>query len=54
MINDAVIPTISQTIRAMNSPQLVQPNRDVVVTPTNNTTPTKNVEQEIHSIDTHV
>jgi hypothetical protein len=52
MINEAVIPTISQTIRAMNTPQLVQPNTDVV-TPTNNVAQTASVETNTHSVDTH-
>ncbi len=53
MINEAVIPTISQTIRAMNTPQLVQPNADVVVTPTNNVAEKASVESTVNSIDTH-
>ena len=58
MINETVIPTISQTIRAINAVPLVSPN-DLVVTPTRVVTPANNVEGSVnvdikaHSLDTH-
>lgn len=60
MINEAVIPTISQTIRTMNQLQLVKPNEVVAaITPIKRVVEVSthiNVDMEtssVHSINTH-